>query len=304
MNIFKLLRKYISEQAYYVGFLLPNEMKLSETERFKSIHWLNLNGYKNGWFADPFILSVSNHNVELFVEEWEYSKEKGRICLLDVKRENDNFILEKITPILELDTHLSFPITIEYDGKLFVYPENYESGKLSIYEYDNKERKLTNPIVIIDCPLLDTQIIKKGNTYYAFGVEFVSGEQKDTKVLQVYSSGCLHTPFKHVKTYTNELCEERGAGNIFEKDGILYRPVQCCEGDYGKAVIIKKLTLEQNGIISQQEIDRISPIHSKKYGKGLHTFNFKDELYVIDGKDYRYRTIARLVRRILNNFKR
>lgn len=300
MSILKSIRKYFSEQAYYIGFLLPNEINLSEDKRFSSIHWLNLNGYKNGWFADPFILNVSDHHVELFVEEWEYSKEKGRLCLLDIKREGNNFILEKVTPILELETHLSFPITIEHDGKLFVYPENYESGKLSIYEYSPQECKLINPIVIIERPLLDTQIIKQGNTYYALGVEFVSGEQKDTKVLQVYSSKSLLGPYEHIQTYTNELCEERGAGDIFEMDGTLYRPVQCCEGDYGKAVIIKELSLEQDGKISQKEINRIAPIYSSKYGKGLHTFNFKNDLYVIDGRDYRYRTLARSMRKILN----
>ena len=300
MKILKSIRKYLSEQAYYIGFLLPNEMKLPEAERFNSIHWLNLNGYKTGWFADPFILNVSDYSVELFVEEWEYSKKKGRLCLLNIIRENKNFVLEKVTPILELETHLSFPITIEHEGKLFVYPENYESGKLSIYEYDYEECKLTNPIVIIERPLLDTQIIKKGNTYYALGVEFISGEQKDTRTLQVFSSKSLFGPFKHIQTYTNELCEERGAGDIFEIDEKLYRPVQCCEGDYGKAVIIRELSLEQNGIMSQKEVNRILPIYTSKYGKGLHTFNLKNELYVIDGRDYRYRTLARTVRRILN----
>ena len=300
MGILKSLRKYFSEQAYYIGFLLPDKMNLSDEERFNSIHWLDLNGYKDGWFADPFILSVSDNNVELFVEEWEYSKEKGRICLLDIKRDGDNFVLENITPILELDTHLSFPIIIEHEDKILVYPENYESGKLNIYEYDKDERMLINPITIINSPLLDTQIIKKGSVYYALGVEFVSGEQKDTKVLQVYSSESLYGPFKHVKTYINELCEERGAGDIFEIGGTLYRPVQCCEGDYGKAVIIKELSLEQDGKISQKEINRIAPIYSSKYGKGLHTFNFKNDLYVIDGRDYRYRTLARSMRKILN----
>ena len=288
MNIIKRIRKYVSEQAYYIGFLFPDEINLSETERFKSIHWLNLNGYKNGWFADPFFLSVSDTHVELFVEEFEYSKKRGRLCLLDIKRQGREFTLENVTPILELDTHLSFPITIKENNKLYVYPENSESGSLKIYEYDFEERKLKKPHTIIERPLLDAQIIKQGESYFLLSIENISNSQEDTKRLHVFKGDSLFGPYCHIQEVYNKQCEERGAGTIIEQEGVLYRPVQCCEGDYGKAVIIKKLDIQPNGNLAQTEIVRIAPLYGKCNGNGLHSYNTISDLYVIDGKDYRY----------------
>lgn len=296
MNFIKRIRKYVSEQSYYIGFLFSNEIKYSEEERFKSIHWLNLNGYNNGWFADPFFLSVSDAHIELFVEEWEYSKNKGRLCLLDIKRQGREFILENVTPILELDTHLSFPITIVDNNKLYVYPENAESGTLKIYEYDFKKRKLKKPYTIIERPLLDAQIIKQGNAYFLLSVENVSGTQADTKRLKIFKSSSLLGPYCLVQEVNNEQCEERGAGSIIEKDGILYRPTQCCEGDYGKAVIIKKIDIQSNGDLTQNEVERFKPLYGKKKGNGLHSYNAMSGLYVIDGKDYRYPQLSRFIR--------
>lgn len=296
MNIIKRIRKYVSEQAYYVGFLFPEEMKYSEKERFQSIHWLNLNGYKNGWFADPFFLSVSDTHVELFVEEFEYSKNKGRLCLLDIQRQGREFILENVIPILELDTHLSFPITIKYDDKIYVYPENYQSGSLKLYEYDAVNRKLINCKTLIDYPLLDTQILIKDGVFYAFGVEYVTGEQSDTKILCVFKSHSLFGPYKLIKKIENPYREERGAGEIFIENNDIIRPCQCCEGDYGRAVILKKLTVQENDELTQIERERIVPLYNKKYGLGLHTYNVKSNLYVIDGRDYRYRIFSKIIR--------
>ena len=296
MSILSSMYNYISEQAYYIGFLLPNEMNLPEEERFKSIHWLNLNGYKSGWFADPFFLSVSDRHIELFVEEWEYAKGKGRLCLLDIKRTDNDFILENIAPVLDIDTHLSFPITIEENNKIYVYPENYESGTLKIYEYDSKERRLKKPHTIIELPLLDTQIVKNGNFYYAMGVEYKTGQHADTKRLQIFKSENLLGPYKHMQDINNNLCEERGAGKIFTNNNAIIRPTQCCEGDYGRAVIFKVVDFYSDNALIQEEIGRVYPVCHKKYGMGIHTYNMMSGLCVIDGRDYRHRTLSRLVR--------
>lgn len=296
MNIIKRIRKYVSEESYYIGFLFSDEINKSESDRFNSIHWLNLNGHKKGWFADPFFLSVSDKHIELFVEEWEYSKQKGRLCILDIKRKGCEFTLENVTPILELDTHLSFPITIEHNDKTYVYPENYQSGCLKIYEYDRINRKLINCKTLIEHPLLDTQILVNNGKYYAFGVEYITGKQSDTKTLCVFKSDSLFGPYDIIKKIENQYCEERGAGEIIVKNNEIIRPSQSCEIDYGRSVILKKLTIEDNDEIKQSEIERIVPLYNKKYGRGLHTYNMKSNLYVIDGRDYRYRTFSKVIR--------
>ena len=297
MNLYRKIRAALREQAYYIGFLTDAEMDMQGMERFNHIHWLNLGHYKEGWFADPFFLSVEKERINLLVEEWEYKKGKGRLCKLNIKRNGAEFYLEDIVPILELDTHLSFPIPLETNGKLYIYPENYESGCLKIYEYDRISDKLINSVTIIDEPLLDTQILFKDGSYYAMGVLYKKGDQSDTKTLRIYKSDNILGPFTLIQELVNNKCEERGAGLIYMEGDKLIRPVQCCEGDYGLAVILKELSIV-NDKVTEIEIDRIKPIDTSRYGKGLHTLNKMNGLTVIDGRDFRCYPIANILKRI------
>ena len=223
------------KNAYYIGFLKETEMSLPIAERYEKVRWLDVCRYKDeGWFADPFILSVNDNIIELFAEEMIYKTGRGILAYLKVDI-NSCEILEKHT-MLELDTHLSFPIYLRDNGKLYVYPENYQSGSLKIYEYDEQTKSLICPRIIINAPLLDTQILKLNGLYYAFGVQFQTGLQKDTKKLYVYQANTLHGGYKLIQIIENPRCEERGAGLIYTADGRLIRPAQSCEGGYGREV--------------------------------------------------------------------
>lgn len=200
--------------------------------------------------------------------------------------------------ILKLSTHLSFPIIFEENGETYVYPENYQSGSVQIYKYDEKLKELIQPKTIINAPLLDTQIALIDNTYYAFGVKFWTGNQTDTKILYIYKSASLTGQYSLIQTIENTKCEERGAGVIFKDEtGRLIRPAQCCEGGYGKAVIFYELNLT-NGIFSEKEIYRLEPNPSAKYGNVLHTFNESNGLCVIDGLRVYHPHIGKLYKKI------
>lgn len=289
------IRPFLAERAYFIGFLNDNQLGLPAAERFNAISWLKTGRYKHGWFADPFFLSVDESKVELLVEEWEYDKKKGRLCILDVERRGEKFNLQKVTPILTLDTHLSFPIHIQdEDGELFFYPENYQSGTLKMYHFNRDTLQLENPITIIAEPLLDTQIVKIGKHYYAMGVIKNDSKTHDyTRHLCIYKAEQLTGHYELVQIISNSKREERGAGHIYEQDCKLYRPAQCCEGDYGKAVITYELQMDDEGHFTEKEVNRFEPIDGARYGQGLHTFNQMNGLCVVDGKDFRRGRISR-----------
>ena len=176
--------------------------------------------------------------------------------------------------MLSLDTHLSFPIYLEENGMIYVYPENCQSGTLKIYEYDEKAKNLYNPQVIIADPLLDTQIVKIDGDFYAFGVKYQTGLQQDTKELYIYRAEELMGKYRCIQKIENLRCEERGAGAIFVEDNQLIRPAQCCEGGYGREVILYELNRDDDGF-NEIEIGRVIPDKSAKTGGILHTFNKK-----------------------------
>ena len=293
----KNLHQRLARRVYYIGLLNKEDIDLSAKQRFKKIRWIDLGNYKHGWFADPFIYSIDENKIEIFAEEYEFYNNKGRLVCLTIAK--DGYRLLKVDEILTLETHLSFPIYIKSDGKCYVYPENNESGSLKIYEYDTVKKKLINPLTIINEPLMDTQICTIDGKYYAFGVKYSIGKQIDTKVLYIYEAESLLGDYKLIQTICNEQCEERGAGKIFEYNGMLIRPAQCCEGDYGKAVILYKLKKDSNGRFSEEEVLRIEPNWTYRYGRGLHTFNAKAGLIAVDGNGYVYWRLNGFLRKLL-----
>ena len=271
-------------------------MLLPIVERYAKVRWLDVRKKKNeGWYADPFILSVNGNIIELFVEEMIYKTGRGIITYLKVDV-NSCEILEKHT-MLELDTHLSFPIYIWENEKLYVYPENYQSGSLKIYEFDEQAKSLVYPRIIINAPLLDTQIVKLEGSYYAFGVQFQTGIQKDTQKLYIYQADALLGDYKLVQVIENLKCEERGAGMIFTEKGRLIRPAQCCEGGYGKEVILYDLQRDHSGF-EEKEIGRVIPDRKSRNGNILHTYNKMNGWVVIDGWRYHYPRLASWYKKI------
>lgn len=285
MNMLNSLRKYLREKAYYIGFVENDPLTCGF--KFGNIKWLDTAGYDTGWFADPFIFEVSDDKIVVLAEEFVYETGKGRLVRLDISRD---YKLEKVKVILELDTHLSFPIFHREGNEVYVYPENAESGKLSIYRYNLAEERLEFTAVLVDEPLLDSQIYQKDGKYILCGVIFEPNGQECTRRLQIYESDKLTGPYVRSAEIANSFCEERGAGAVFQRDGRFIRPAQCCEGDYGKGVIL--YDIDGN---TEREIARYVPESGKKNGLGLHTFNQCDGLTVVDGIEYRHRVPGRLV---------
>lgn len=294
----KILKKILPsplKTSYFIGFIDKCNLQLSRDERYKKIIWIE--NPKHSWLADPFIYKNTQNHLEVFVEEMNTAENRGGVisCLLIDKQD---FKVKEKKIILKLSTHLSFPIFFEENGETYVYPENYQSGSVKIYKYDKERKELIEPKTIINAPLLDTQIVKIGDSYYAFGVKFSTGLQTDTKTLYIYKSASLTGQYELIQTIKNAKCEERGAGIIFkDKSGRIIRPAQCCEGGYGKAVIFYELSLNC-GIFSEKELYRLEPNPKAKYGNVLHTYNEIEGMCVIDGLRVHHPHIGKLYKKI------
>lgn len=293
------LINYFCQVKYEIGFIAASDIPQNKNSILKGIDWLNYGDYKEGWFADPFLLSVTDSFVQVLAEEFSYKTKKGSISLLNIKRNTGGYTLEGIKKILELDTHLSFPLILEEQGIVYVCPENYQSGGVYIYEYNKSSEKLENPVLIISDPLVDVQIVKHEDEYYAFGVVCKTGRMEETRSINIYKSNDLLGKYVLFQTILNERCEERGAGQIFRRNGKIIRPAQSCEGGYGKMLIFYNVGFI-NGIIFETELFRLKPQSLKNNGLSLHTFNVKNRLCVVDGHDYRnVRWLSRIISPLL-----
>lgn len=285
------------KSSYYIGFI--HKKDVAPVLNLGVVTWLDTNGYeKIGWYADPFILSINEEEIELLAEEWNYEIGHGILVLLTIAKKTKTIINRQI--VLQRDTHLSYPIIMEDQDEIYVYPENSENGCVSIYRYDKTNKMLVDPKVIISKPLLDTQIALIDGIYYAFGVEYVTGKQEDTKKLDIFCSNSLLGEYHYLQSILNIKCEERGAGQIFFENNRIVRPAQCCEGGYGKSVIFYEL-IKENGFFKEKELYRLQHNPKEKNCSILHTYNSVKDLIVIDGFSYKYPRISRaykLIRRI------
>lgn len=242
------------------------------------IRWVH-NPYTDRWFADPFILSYNNSEINLLVEEFSYNSGVGRIARVTVNRKTMSISGMKI--LLELPTHLSFPFIIRQNGKILVMPENFHSGKQAVYEYDARNDSLVWIREIYSGQLTDAIHLNAAGAQFVWSTEVPGHNGSQLKIFSCEDNtlkqlGCVSFPGKTA----------RNAGAIFEVDGKLYRPAQVCDKSYGSAVEIQQVSLADTSSPEFTPVVRITP-QSRRWSEGLHTFNVLDDLIVIDGLGYR-----------------
>lgn len=289
-----LLRKFLNNQNWNIGFATTTPKELVEQKRLGRVEWLK-HSYKDRFFADPFVYSWGDKEIIVFVEELEFDKPVGRLTELVVDAKTKK-LLYKYT-LLELDSHLSYPAIIRRDGEVLVCPENGTTGKLTLYKYDKESHLLQSVGVVIEEGLADATIRKVGDTYYMFATK-VPNVQED---LYLYKSERFDGGYEEIGLVSQGREHSRPAGDLFEVKGDLYRPAQNCSKCYGGAVEIMKSSMTVEHKYEEEYSFSLNPA-SFRYNLGLHTINFYEGGCVIDGYGYLYPIIGRLlhfVRRVV-----
>ena len=273
------LEKIKYSQNWNIGFCEQTPDELVRDRALKPVRWLK-HPYRDRWFADPFILKVTDEEIVVFVEECPMENPKGIICELVIDRRTmrlkDRYVL------LEKDTHLSYPAIIRHEGKVYVYPENGASGELNIYEYEEMSHRLVNPVCLLDEAVADATIVKLGNVFYMSATKFPATQEKAF----LYKSDLLFGKFVQIgeKPYQTSKRTSRQGGDWIFIGQDLYRPAQDCVPRYGSALSMMKSTVQESSI-SELPLFELSPL-SFRYNRGLHTINFEGKVCVIDGYGY------------------
>ena len=291
----KRLYSFLMTHKWELGLVQNGIEGLLNGER-PVVKWIH-NPYKDRWFADPFILSVDKEYLVLLVEEYSYKRRVGRIAEIKVSLDTYKIIGVKI--ILELDSHLSFPAIIRDKDRIFIYPENSTSGKLNLYEYNEKDHSVSLLKEILGRPLTDAILYKSLKGLYIFSTEIPT---QNGNVLSVYHSENDIQSFHKISDVTFKENIARNAGDVFEFDGKLFRPAQECNQSYGHAVSLQQMVVDNNNIKFEEKIRLLSP--NKKYNLGFHTFNVYNNFIVVDAMAFRYYYIAKLLRWLVSGIKK
>lgn len=271
--------------TWNIGFANCSPERFINNKKIGRIQWLK-HSYKDRFFADPFILSVSSTEIKVLVEELEFITNKGRITLLIVDPVTKVLLSRK--PLLELSTHLSYPAILTYNDHTYVYPENSEAGTLSMYEYNFENDTLSYVARISDECLVDATIFRKKQKCYMFATK-LPHSQEDAFL---YRSSVLFGNYQKHMHISSGKQHSRSAGDLLELGDKLYRPTQNCCKRYGANVELMEV-LRLDDSYEEKHMFTLKTT-SLRYNLGLHTINFQDSLCVIDGKGYLYPIIGRL----------
>ena len=286
MNCFTKYKLKLQESAWLLG-ICENGYDDLQAGR---IHWIDNGEYKGKkWFADPFILDYDDKRITLLVEEFDHKIHRGRIARLFVDRKSWTVTDCKI--VLDLNTHLSFPMIWREDNNVYVFPENYHSGGWNMYRYDETEEKLVFIQQVSNEKLTDAIIWKNGGEYYLLSTY---APRPNGSELTIWKSKYLkhdYTELQRIKFNENL---GRNAGVIFRYGDKWIRPAQESNHVYGHSISFQKVIL-QNDCFSFKEIYRFHSPHNVYY-VGAHTYNTLGNMAVIDVKGWKHSHIGPLIK--------
>lgn len=287
------IKEFLTATQYNIGFV-ENELEdIINGEPIK-VNWMKHN-YKDRWFADPFILDVTEENYIVLVEEWYDPISRGRISKLIVDR--TDFTLKDIETILELDSHLSFPFIQRTKDGIYIIPENSATGQLPRYKYDSTTDEVCFDSIICHDRLTDSVPFCYQGEDFMFSTKLPDANGKELGIYKKEDDGT----YTQYDSYNFKENLSRMAGDVFTCNGKLYRPAQVCIKSYGDAVSLQEV-LFNNGKFHFQELRRLySP--SPKYNLGFHTFNVYNDSIVVDGLGYRRYYISNIIKRLWHIIK-
>lgn len=269
-KVSKLYRS-ITRDCWAIGFVENGLNAVMSNDRSLKISWLK-HDYKDRWFADPFILDVTESEILLLVEEYRYETNKGRIAELVIDK--DSCTLKEMNILLELDTHLSFPAIWRMENRIFVYPESWLSGSLNLYEYVGRGERLKQVKVLCDDTMSDAIITKR------FGKELLLST-KENNCLRFYERKVGSERFTFSKEVRFGTATARNGGDFFEYADSVFRPAQVCDNCYGEAVEIQRVIKDSNENLVFEPCGRLYSSHPT-LKTGLHTLNNYQDVTVID----------------------
>jgi hypothetical protein len=185
--------------------------------------------------------------------------------------------------ILDRPYHLSYPCIVPSNGELFLIPETSEAKRVELYRFSRFPWELelvSSPIE--GAALVDTTPIFLDGHWYFFTTTVEPYLES-----HLFSATRLEGPWKlHPANPTSGSVRScRSAGQLFWKDGRLFRPTQDCSVRYGYAMTVNEVTRLTPHEFEERPVSYVPPSWMPGL-LGTHTWNESSAFQVIDGIRY------------------
>ncbi|MBJ3813638.1 hypothetical protein F9C28_01510 [Shimwellia pseudoproteus] len=235
------------------------------------------------FLADPFGL-WHNGYLYVFAEAYDYRTRRGDIMVFVL---DANFtVIEKRTVLAE-PWHLSYPCVFEADGEIWMLPEGYKSGTLTLYratDFPWQWEKV--PEFSFPCAGIDPSPFFADGCWWIFYTPPAPREAR-TSALMLARADTLTGRWENVSPQPIRQ-DKRGArmgGTPFLQEGKLILPTQDCSQTYGGALQLLEMSPASlaNPVLTAG-CRLTAPASNAPFTTGLHTLSAAGNVTLIDTK--------------------
>ncbi len=244
------------------------------------------------FWADPFPV-LAGGQYHIFHEEVPFATSRGSIAVTTIDAEGQ---IKSTVPALVLDYHLSYPFIFEWNGGYYMLPESSEARRIDLY------RSTAFPLgwklektLISDIMAFDSTLAYISDRWWLFTSLLPRDQSNLVHELHLYHAPSPlgpWTPHRRNPVKRFNVTSTRPAGQVFEKDGVFYRPAQDCSKRYGYGISINRILRISPDEYEEIENQKILPDwHSNLLG--VHTLNRAGGMLMIDCLIRRRKNILR-----------
>lgn len=229
--------------------------------------------------ADPFLWEAGDRRYLLF-EEVAKGRSRGRLGGMELLPDG-RFSEMKI--ILDRPYHLSYPCVVPQNNDLFLLPETAGANRVELYRFTGfpwEMELVASPVEGV--PLVDTTpIYLDGHWYF-----FTTTTEPFLETL-LFSATRLEGPWTlhPCNPVSTSIKSSRSAGQLFWRNGRLFRPTQDCSVRYGYAITVNEVTTLTPDSFAEHQVSYIAPSWRPNL-LGTHTWNESPAFQVLDGIRY------------------
>jgi hypothetical protein len=274
----KACRKLFFYELWFIAF-----KRKGHDGRFVFNDCIKIISPRNHFYADPFIIKRDKRNY-VFFEDFSLYDNKAQISYIEIFDDNT---YGKPKRAIVKDYHLSYPFLYEKDGNIYMIPETRQNHRIELYRAEAFPDKWVLDTVITDnIKAVDTTIFTRNEKLWMF-TNIIGSPQKETKELFIYFADTIHGPWHNhpQNPVVTDRRTARPAGSLFYLDDKLIRPGQNCEGTYGNSIALNNVL-----VLNEHEYheETIGIINHDWYPDNFctHTYNFNEDVEVIDGQEY------------------
>lgn len=234
------------------------------------IVWLPAGGPFD-YLADPFPIERDG-TVTVFAEWFDYRIRRGEIHALTYDR--NNRLIARAVALAE-PWHLSYPTLLEDQGELFMLPEGYRSGGLTLYRCTRFPDRWEPVARITDEPAIDATVVRHQGRWWMFHA-LPGPDDRAMRELHLQSAASLTGPWTPhpLNPVLTGWDRSRPGGTPLHLDGVLHLPVQDCTGAYGVAINLLRIDRLELDAFAAEIVRRFEPGDLlPEFGDGLHTLS-------------------------------